>query len=351
MAHEVVPSSQGWRPVWHICWQTAVGREFFPVPSFRRRIRDRVVDAHNAPGRTLIDYCLMPHEIHVVSQLDAGQEPGELARVIGNLVARWVREVRPIRSPVLAGPYRAYRIASEAELLHNIRLLAWRPVVLGLCRTPSYYKDGAVGVAVGRRPVDGFNPFPLLYRFGTTINDARPALRKFLSQRPDEFEFRSWELMRGLTLAVSGVGPQPLMAHEVRDAAAAILIAAGKDGVDGALRLLVRWVAARLGGHGIDVQGGRDATAARARALVARISIEHALCSAASVARFFGRSKATLSEQVARSRLRESDGEIVSAPAPRIVAEVAELDAMGEGLVHRTFEAKGGPPRTGNTAH
>lgn len=317
-------------PTWHLCWQAAVGREFFPEASLRGRIRDRVIAAHKLRGRELFDFCLLPTELHVVSRLDGGDGPGDLARGIGTVVTRWVREAKPKRSPVLAGPFRAHPIASETELLHEVRMLAWRPVVLGLRRGPTYHRDGGLRVALGRRPTDGYDPRPLLRMFGSTVVGARTALRAWVSKRPSETEWQAWELERGLTLAISGVGPRPWAAHEVRSAEAAALIAAGAEGVDEALQLLTAWVTARLGGPGIvDLIEGADHPSARGRAIVARLATEHALCSSASVARFFGRSKATLSEQMRSSRSRVADNEIVQMPVQRIVAETDALHWKG----------------------
>lgn len=321
---------QGSLLTWHLCWQAAVGREFFPAPSLRDRVRDRVIAAHRRRGRVLVAFCLLPTEIHLVSKLEVGDEPGHLARGIGSVVARWVRDAQPIRSPVMAGPFHAHRIESEDDLRREVRMLAWRPVVLGLRRGPTYHRDSALRVALGRRPADGFDPRPLLDLFGEPMTDARVALRKWVSQRPPESEWRAWELARGLTLAVSRVGPQPLAAHEIRNVGAVALIAAGSDGIDGALRLLTRWVTAKLGGAGVvDLHAGVDPVSARGRALVARLAMEHALCSSASVARYFGRAKPTLSEQMRASRAREADLEIVLTPVHRILAEVEAISSRG----------------------
>lgn len=315
---------------WHLCWQAAVGREFFPSPTLRVRIRDRLIGAHRRQGRVLVDYCLLPTEIHLIAQLEEGDKPGDVARAIGNVVARWVREAQPVRSPVLAGPFRAYRIESELQLRRDIRMLAWRPVALGLCRGPMYHRDGALRIALGRRSANGFDVRPLLRLFGSAVPDARAALRTWISKRPSDTERQEWELARGLALAASRVGAQPLTAQAVRNAeAAALVAAAGTDDVDGALRLLTVWVTAKLGGPGIvDLHGGVDATSTRGRALVARLATEHALCSCASVARYFGRAKATLGEQVVVSRTRNRDREIVLTPTSRILAEVKALGAI-----------------------
>lgn len=328
--------------VWCLCWQAAVGREFFPVPALRSRIRDRVVEAHHSRARVLIDFCLLPTEIHLVSQLGDGDEPRDLARAIGSVIARWIREIQPIRSPLMAGPYHAHQIESEEELRREARMLAWRPVALGLRRGPTYHRDTALRVALGRRPADGFDPWPLLGMFGTTLSDARIGLRQWVSQRPSEADWLAWELARGFRLAVSRVGPRPLAAREVRNVGAIALIAAGAEGVDGALRLLVEWVTAKLGGSSVvDLHMGMDPVAARGRALVARLAMEHALCSSASVARYFGRAKATLSEQMSASRLRAGDVGIVLTPVHRILSEVAALHPGGGSL------DVSGPERTG----
>src|SRR5688572_4418845 len=90
--------------MWHLCWQAAVGREFFADPSLYGRIRARLIGAHRHQGRVLVDYALLPTEIHVVAEIAPGDSAGSVARAIGNVVARWVRATLPVRSPVLAGP-------------------------------------------------------------------------------------------------------------------------------------------------------------------------------------------------------------------------------------------------------
>lgn len=312
---------------WHLCWQAAVGREFFGDPTLYARVRERLIDAHRRPGRVLIDYTLAPTELHVVSEIPAGDTAGGVARAVGNVVARWVRQTQSVRNPVLAGPYRAHPISSAAELRSEVRMLAWRPVFLGLCATPTHYSHGALRIALGLTPAQGFDARSLLRAFGGSVPEARAALRARVAQRPSEREWRLWELTRGLVLATGSVGPQPNMARQVRGAAAAALVAAaGPDGIDGALRLLETWVATKLeAGRSLDLHKASDATGTRGRALVACLAVEHGLCSAASVARYFHRAKATLSEQMTACRARPADQQIMAAPLHRIIEEAAAL--------------------------
>jgi len=311
---------------WHLCWQAAVGRVLFVEPSLYRRVRERLLGAHRRGGRVLVDYALTPSEVHVVSRLPPGDSPGRLARAIGNVVARWVRQAQPVRSPVFAGPFRAHPIASADELREEMRMLAWRPVFLALCRTPSHYPHSALRIVLGLTPAQGFNSHPLLDLFGEPVPRARAAMRAWLAKRPSAREALQWELARGLALATDGGGSQVISAREVRGAAAAALLAAGgRDGVEGALRLLEAWVVAKLGVRGLDLQRAADAMGARGRALVACLALEHGLCSAATVARHFRRAKSTLSEQMAACRARPVDGEILRTPAQRIIEEAMAL--------------------------
>ncbi|MBX3628266.1 MAG: hypothetical protein KF892_24985 [Rhizobacter sp.] len=302
----------------------------------RAKIRDRVVDAHRTRGRVLVDYCLLPTEIHLIAELEHGDAPGDLARAIGSVVTRWVREAWPVRSPVLAGPFHAHQIQDEEDLRREIRLLAWRPVALGASRGPTFHRDGALRVALGRRPGDGFDSRPMLCLFGTTVVGARAALLSWVLQKPSEAERRAWEISRGLVLVRSGQEGQRLVARQVKSqAAAALIAAAGDQGVEGAIRLLATWVSARMGGAGaVDLHAGVDAAAVRGRALVARLVKEHRLCSSATVARHFGRTKATLSEQMLASRGRLADSEIVHTPISRILDDVSSLrSATGPSVV------------------
>jgi hypothetical protein len=65
----------------------------------------------------------------------------------------------------------------------------------------------------------------------------------------------------------------------------------------------------------------RSVAGAHARALVASLAVRHRICSAASVARHFGRARATVSEQMAACRRRPADRQILDTPVQRILEE------------------------------
>jgi hypothetical protein len=317
---------------WHLCWQAAVGREFFPDKSLYGRVQARLIDAHRQRGRQLLDFLLVPTEIHVVSMLPSGETPGGIARAVGNVVSRWVRQSQPISSPILAAPFRAQRLLTVEEVRAELRMLAWRPVLQGLCRTPIHHSHGALRVALGLRtsPV-GFNARPMLSAFDTSVIEARAALRAWIARRPGDREVLAWELARGLRLAAGNSSPQRSVAVDLRGTAAAMLVAeGGAAGIDGALEILERWVAMRLGISGpIEVLSGSDSRAVRCRALVGCLAVRHRLCSAASVARYFGRAKATISEQMAASQKRPADQQLIATPVEVILAESAAMRGRG----------------------
>jgi len=315
---------------WSLCWQAAVGRDFFTYARSRvplaERIRGRLIGAHAHEGRVLIDFVLLPKEIHAVTQISAGETVSGVARAFGNVLSRWVREEQPVRSPVLAGPYRAQPIRSIDALRDELRMLAWRPVMLGLCSTPVYYPNGGLRTAAGYSPGKGFNARPYMDLFGEGVPEGRAALRRWVRHRPSEQEWRAWELTRGLELATGSVGPRPSMARAVEGPAAALIAAGGTYGVDGALALLSIWCAAKIHlASPLLLHDASTAAAARARALVGCLAVEHRLCSAASVARYFHRAKATLSEQMTACRTRPSDQPILGSPLRRILDESAAL--------------------------
>lgn len=317
--------------MWALCWQAAVGREFFVQPSLVARIRSRLIGAHQRSGRVLVDYVLLPTEIHVAGHIPMGDSAGGVARAFGNVVSRWVREVHPVRSPVLAGPYQAQPILSLEELRNETRMLAWRPVLLGLCSTPSHYPHGALRIALGLTPAKGFDARPLLRNFGESVPEARASLRRWIARRPSEQEWRAWELTRGLELATGSVGPHPTMAKAVDFAAATLIAAGGTYDIDGALKLLEIWTIAKLQPmNGLNLHEGGSAVAARGRALVACLAVAHRLCSAASVARHFRRAKATLSEQMTACRARPMDRVILATPLHRIIEESAALQEAAQ---------------------
>jgi hypothetical protein len=330
---------------WHVSWQAAIGREIFADRSLYARVRERLIDAHGRRGRVLVDYTLLPREIHLVSQIAPGDSVGGVARAIGNVVARWVRELEPVRSPVFAGRYRAHPVASDEDLRNELRMLAWRPVILGLCATPSHHATSALRTVLGLRPAHGFDARTTLGLFGDSVQQARAAMRAWLARRPSEREVRQWELACGLALATGTVGPHAVMARELRSAGATRLVAAaGAAGIDGALALLGTWVAVRLGArHDLDLRQAKGDVGARGRALVACLATDHDLCSAASVARHFGRAKATLSEQMAARRQAAADRQILATPVQRIVEEALALRAVPRTLQSTTpdDQAKG----------
>jgi hypothetical protein len=181
---------------WSLCWHAARGREFFTDAHGRaslvERIKRRLIGAHEGGRRVLVDYVLLPTEIHAVSRVSAGESVGGIARAFGNVLSRWVREEQPVRSPVLAGPYRAQPLHSVEALRGELRMLAWRPVMLGLCSTPTHYPHGALRIASGLSTGEGFSARPMLELFGTTVSEARVALRRWMRHRPSEQEWRAW---------------------------------------------------------------------------------------------------------------------------------------------------------------
>ena len=321
----------------------ALGREFFSDASLFARIRQRLIGAYHRSGRVLIDYLLTPTEIHVVAQVESGDSAGGIARAFGNVVSRWVREVHPVRSPVLAGPYRAQRIASVDDLRREVRMLAWRAVYLGHCATPTHYARGALRIALGRATAKGFNARPLLLHFGGPIPEARAALARWIRHRPTELEWRAWELTRGLQLATGSIGPRASMARVVEGPAAALIAAGGTYDIDGALALLEIWVATKIRAVGsLNLHDAPGAGGARGRALVACLAVTHRLCSAASVARYFGRAKSTLSEQMAACRARLADRSILHTPVSRILEESVAVKSTLRPKCLETTEARRG---------
>jgi hypothetical protein len=324
MTTEIPPEAVA--DVWHICWQTTRGRNLINDASLIERIRLRLIHAHDPPGRALFDFLLTPSELHVISGVRSAESPVHVAREVANVVARWVRETDAMPGPVFAGPYRAHRLVSGELVRQEFRMLAWRPVTLGLCKSPMHYSHSALRTTLGVRPAMGFDARPMLNLFSQAVPLARAAARALIAKRPTPGEVRRWEFARGLVLATGTVGPQPTMAREVRGAAAELVALAGQDGIDGALRLLEAWVLVKLGAQGpVDLQVAADALGVRARALVACLALDHGLCSAASVARHFHRAKATLSEQMSACRARSADQQILRTSVDRIVEEAAAL--------------------------
>jgi hypothetical protein len=312
---------------WHLCWQAAVGCDFVADRELVDRLRDRLIDAHRRRGRTLVFFSLLPTEMHVICRLDSGESPGDVARAVGSIAARWLRgaQVRP--SPVFAGPFLAMRLQTEADELRTLLMLCWRPVFQGLCRTPSHHPDSSLRTTLGLSVARGFDARPALQQFGTSVISARAAMRRWLARRPSRVEAAQWELANGLVLVRAPAREGSQATRALRTSAAARLVAASRTGdIAGALRLLEQWVAARLGISDEAFAGkGRDRRAARGRALVACLAVDMELCPAIAIASHFGRAKATLSEQMAACRRRSADMRLLMSSHARVVEEAVGL--------------------------
>jgi hypothetical protein len=312
--------------VWHIVWQVTPGRDLLASAALAGRIRARLLGAHRRPGRELLHYLLTPTEMHLLSRLPAGESPGDVARAIGNIVARWVRQAQCIAGLVFCGRYRAYPVESDASVRDEFRVLAWRPVSLGLCCAPTHHASSSLRTTLGLSRVDGFNLLNPLRLFGDGVPEARNALRGAIARRPSVIEMRRWELARGMVLARVADGTFSSGRRPLSGLAASLVATSQPQGVDGALLLLQRWVSSKLGLKDGDGLAARHSPAgARVRALVAMLAVQLDLCSAAAAARHFRRAKATLSERMAACRHAPEDQAILRLPLRRIVAEAIDL--------------------------
>lgn len=125
--------------------------------------------------------------------------------------------------------------------------------------------------------------------------------------------------------------------------AAGLLAEAWPEGEEMALRLLAAWVAGRVGLSGLDELHRSSRTAgARARTLVACLAVDHRLCPAARVARYVGRAKATLCEQMGAARQRPEDRRFLEVDPALILAGVVVIRAQ--------WRRDHGPPGA-NTLH
>jgi len=315
---------------WHIYWQVAIGRDLLAGRPLIQQIRLRLIQAHERPGRKLVYFLVMPSEIHLLTTLTDGQSPGELACGVANVISRRVRQWDRTRGPVFAGRYQARRLETSEQVRQEVRMLAWRPVSKGLCRSPTYFVHSAFRIGAGLSAAKGYMPTALHAFFGGDASQGRAGVRKLVASRPTDFELLEWELAHGITLAGGAAGPDGPASREVRGAAAALVAASESKGIDGALWLLERWVQLKLRmPPGRRLRSCKGHAASRARALVANLAVDLGLCPAAEVARHFDRAKATLSEQMAASRARPEDQPILDVPLDRLVQEAISLSERG----------------------
>jgi hypothetical protein len=313
--------------IWHIVWQAVEGRDLVASDELVEQIRARLLATHRPAGRELLHYLLTPTEMHLLSRLPAGTPPRDVVRSIGSIVARWVRQTQGRPGVVFAGPYRAYAVESEQAARDEFRMLAWRPVILGLCKIPMHHVTSSLRTTLGKRRPAGFELMKPLLMFGNgRLPAARDVFKAAIATRPSEIEVRRWELARGMTLAPGDAGMVSSVARPVRGLAAALVAASEPPGIDGALMLLERWVLVRIGLRDVEsLAMSHSLAGARVHALVASLAVQLELCSAASVARHYRRAKATLSERMAACRREPEDRAILGLPLGRIVEEAIGL--------------------------
>lgn len=311
---------------WHIVWQTVEGRDLLADDQVLDRIRNRLLDAHKLPGRSLVHYLVTPGELHLLSRLPAGTSPGDIAREISSVVARWIHEAQGKPGVVFAGRYRAYAMGSDQATRAEIRMLAWRPVILGLCAIPIHYTASSLRIAFGRSRPRGFDIHAPLDLFGAPVLSARARLHDAIGRRPSAVEIGHWELTHGFALAPGFAGTLSPSTRSVNGLAAALVAGSQPQGIDGALLQLERWVLVRIGcPEAHDLTSLPTQSGARGRALVAILAARLDLCSSASVARHFKRAKATLSERMAACRHNQEDQAILKVPLQRLVEEAIAL--------------------------
>ena len=312
--------------MWHAYWQAVVGRDFISRASLIRQIRSRLLGAHRKRGRELLYYLVLPSEIHLISSLPKGDSLASLANGLSNVIARRVRQADGTLGAVFRDRYHAQRIEGVELLRGEVRMLAWRPISTGRSNSPSNYAHSALRVILGLSLAEGFLAAPLLDHLGGSVPLGRLALRQELASQPSDLEVLRWELAKGLAAARGSVGPAGAMARNVSGPAAALVAASSTKSIEGALGLLELWVVARLGLPPLTSLGEqRGFLASRARALVASLAVQSGLCPASSVARHFGRAKATVSEQMTALRNRPADKAILAMSMDRIVGEAVEL--------------------------
>lgn len=321
---------------WHMCWRAADAHDFVADGALALRIRQQIVAAHDAPGRTLISFLLVPSEIHVLARLPLGEGPWTMVRPFSTVVSRWMRQRDPARGPVYASRVAATAFMSDTEVQTQVRMIAWRPVMDGHCRSPTQAPHSSVRVALGIVAGAGYDCRPLLDLYGSTVAQSRAALRRSLERRPSAAEVDRWELLNRLAPLNRGPGERITKVRGVDNDAAAQLVATGGNGLIGALKLLERWVRGKLRLDAEEDLRGNGAGSARGRALVGCVAVHHRLCSASSVARYFGRSKSTLCEQMKARRRFSEDCRIIGSLVQEIVGTGAPADGgPGVGVASR----------------
>lgn len=334
-------STSGWGPgvrTWTLSWLAAPSRDFLAHESMGGKILNRLLDAHNHPGRQLLFYVLLPSEIHVVTRIESSEYKesreciASIVRSCSHVLSRWVRAANPRQGPAFAAKCRVTAIESMPDFRREVMMLAWRPVRLGLSEKPKLYPYSALNDGHPLSSGSRFDLSPLCLAYGVTPCVARSGLEASLHIRPTDEAWRFWELQRGLEqpTADQSFVSATTMPRQVDAGTAALIAAGGGYSVEAALSLLDAWVCAKIDPSGrLNAPQGYRGLRVRARALVACLAVDHGLCSAVFVARHHGCTKGTISVQMARCRIRPQDRKLLGAPLERILEDVMVLRGAG----------------------
>jgi len=243
-------------------------------------------------GFTLYAYALLPNHLHLL--ISPARLP--LAKSMQGLQQAYTRHFNQRHRLVghcFQGRYKAILCQAEAYLLELVRYLHLNPLRAGLAATVDDYQWTSHPVYLGGRDAAGVSVEAVLQEFSATRSRAVAAYRRFVVEG----------LPAGHRDDLYAVVAQRFLGDErfVERIERTTLPATPKPAVDVPVQLLARWVATRCGVPEARMRArGRSRDASQARALVAYLGREEAALPLKTVARYFNRDEATLSQAVLR---------------------------------------------------
>ncbi len=252
-------------------------------------------------GHLVLAYCWMPNHLHLALQV--GSIP--LSKIVQNLAFRHARRLnrrRGRQGHAFQGRYKALLVDRDRYLLALVRYIHRNPVRAGLATRPEAYRWSSHRAYLGLAELPWLSTGPVLRCFGDRLGESQRRFKAFVDRGmpeggggPDDGEAAAGDLLPvagGAPPFEPGVGARAGLHPTTHDVCRLVCHEMGVDpaGLSGA---------------------SRERRQARARHLIAFLTLKEGCGTLTELSRRFGRDPAALHRGVERLRGEiESDAEL-----------------------------------------